>query len=165
MEIEWVGSVSVIGCLRLHWLALLTLSYPRLDSVGFWHVESGHFCLGTHFCSQFWVDEYWFIIKLLLDWWQISSNSRGLYLWDVSQVDFLLGKAYSDWGHVSDAVAVYDQLISSHPNDFRGYLAKVIFFFCPVSFVHLLFKRFTFFSFQICFCIAKIVKITVYIWY
>lgn len=41
------------------------------------------------------------------------------------QVDLLLGKAYSDWGHISDAVAVYDQLISSHPEDFRGYLAKV----------------------------------------
>lgn len=26
---------------------------------------------------------------------------------------------------MSDAVAVYDQLISSHPDDFRGYLAKV----------------------------------------
>ncbi|XVF23312.1 hypothetical protein REPUB_Repub13aG0026400 [Reevesia pubescens] len=45
---------------------------------------------------------------------------------DPVQVDLLLGKAYSDWGHVSDAVAVYDQLISSHPNDFRGYLAKGI---------------------------------------
>ncbi|CAN1298939.1 hypothetical protein LINPERPRIM_LOCUS24012 [Linum perenne] len=44
---------------------------------------------------------------------------------DPIQVDLLLGKAYSDWGHISDAVAVYDQLISSHPNDFRGYLAKV----------------------------------------
>jgi hypothetical protein len=43
------------------------------------------------------------------------------------QVDLLLGKAYSDWGHVSDAVSVYDQLISSHPDDFRGYLAKVRF--------------------------------------
>lgn len=41
------------------------------------------------------------------------------------QVELLLGKAYSDWGHVSDAVAVYDQLISKYPNDFRGYLAKV----------------------------------------
>lgn len=41
------------------------------------------------------------------------------------QVDLLLGKAYSDWGHISDAVAVYDQVISSHPEDFRGYLAKV----------------------------------------
>ncbi|XP_022721354.1 uncharacterized protein LOC111278887 isoform X2 [Durio zibethinus] len=45
---------------------------------------------------------------------------------DPIQVDLLLGKAYSDWGHVRDAVAVYDQLISSHPNDFRGYLAKGI---------------------------------------
>lgn len=44
------------------------------------------------------------------------------------QVDLLLGKSYSDWGHVSDAVSVYDQLISSHPNDFRGYLAKVSLF-------------------------------------
>ncbi|KAG4195559.1 hypothetical protein ERO13_A06G116300v2 [Gossypium hirsutum] len=45
---------------------------------------------------------------------------------DPIQVDLLLGKAYSDWGHVSDAVAIYDQLISSNPNDFRGYLAKGI---------------------------------------
>ncbi|XP_065864094.1 uncharacterized protein [Euphorbia lathyris] len=45
---------------------------------------------------------------------------------DPIQVNLLLGKAYSDWGHVSDAVAVYDQLISSHPDDFRGYLAKGI---------------------------------------
>ncbi|KAJ8431735.1 hypothetical protein Cgig2_028952 [Carnegiea gigantea] len=45
---------------------------------------------------------------------------------DPIQVDLLLGKAYSDWGHISDAVSVYDQLISSHPNDFRGYLAKGI---------------------------------------
>ncbi|CAN6573754.1 unnamed protein product [Malus baccata var. baccata] len=43
-----------------------------------------------------------------------------------SQVELLLGKAYSDWGHISDAVSVYDRLISSHPNDFRGYLAKGI---------------------------------------
>lgn len=41
------------------------------------------------------------------------------------QVELLFGKAYSDWGHISDAVAVYDQLISKYPNDFRGYLAKV----------------------------------------
>ncbi|KAL0441245.1 UNVERIFIED_CONTAM: hypothetical protein Sradi_0063400 [Sesamum radiatum] len=33
---------------------------------------------------------------------------------DPIQVDLLLGKAYSDWGHISDAVSVYDQLISSH---------------------------------------------------
>ncbi|PON78556.1 N-terminal acetyltransferase A, auxiliary subunit [Parasponia andersonii] len=45
---------------------------------------------------------------------------------DPIQVDLLLGKAYSDWGHVSDAVSVYDQIISSHPEDFRGYLAKGI---------------------------------------
>lgn len=45
---------------------------------------------------------------------------------DPIQVELLLGKAYSDWGHVSDAVAVYDQLISKYPNDFRGYLAKGI---------------------------------------
>ncbi|KAL5711656.1 hypothetical protein ACHQM5_013918 [Ranunculus cassubicifolius] len=45
---------------------------------------------------------------------------------DPIQVDLLLGKAYSDWGHVGDAVTVYDQLISAHPEDFRGYLAKGI---------------------------------------
>ncbi|KAA3477944.1 Tetratricopeptide repeat (TPR)-like superfamily protein isoform 4 [Gossypium australe] len=45
---------------------------------------------------------------------------------DPIQVNLLLGKAYSDSGHVSDAVAIYDQLISSNPNDFRGYLAKGI---------------------------------------
>ena len=45
-------------------------------------------------------------------------------IWNI-QVELLLGKAYSDWGHVSDALAVYDQLISTHPDDFRGYLAKV----------------------------------------
>lgn len=45
---------------------------------------------------------------------------------DPIQVDLLLGKAYSDWGHIRDAVSVYDQLISSHPEDFRGYLAKGI---------------------------------------
>lgn len=46
----------------------------------------------------------------------------------------LLGKAYSDWGHVSDAVAVYDQLISSHPDDFRGYLAKVNIQTCTINY-------------------------------
>lgn len=45
---------------------------------------------------------------------------------DPVQVELLLGKAYSDWGHISDAVSVYDKLISSHPEDFRGYLAKGI---------------------------------------
>ncbi|XP_037487109.1 uncharacterized protein LOC119365571 isoform X1 [Triticum dicoccoides] len=43
---------------------------------------------------------------------------------DPIQVDLLLGKAYSDWGHISDAVTVYDNLITEHPEDFRGYLAK-----------------------------------------
>uniref|UniRef100_A0A2N9FBW9 Uncharacterized protein n=1 Tax=Fagus sylvatica TaxID=28930 RepID=A0A2N9FBW9_FAGSY len=45
---------------------------------------------------------------------------------DPIQVELLLGKAYSDWGRISDAVSVYDRLISSHPDDFRGYLAKGI---------------------------------------
>ncbi|KEH28514.1 TPR domain protein [Medicago truncatula] len=45
---------------------------------------------------------------------------------DPIQVELLLGKAYSDWGHVGDAIAIYDQLISTHPDDFRGYLAKGI---------------------------------------
>lgn len=45
-----------------------------------------------------------------------------------TQVELLLGKAYSDWGHVGDAIAIYDQLISTHPDDFRGYLAKVYIF-------------------------------------
>ncbi|KAG8080903.1 hypothetical protein GUJ93_ZPchr0007g3665 [Zizania palustris] len=43
---------------------------------------------------------------------------------DLIQVDLLLGKAYSNWGHISDAVAVYDNLITEHPEDFRGYLAR-----------------------------------------
>ncbi|KAK2653081.1 hypothetical protein Ddye_012937 [Dipteronia dyeriana] len=41
-------------------------------------------------------------------------------------VELLLGKADSDGGRVSDTVAVYDQFISSYPNDFHGYLAKGI---------------------------------------
>ncbi|XP_073141509.1 uncharacterized protein [Henckelia pumila] len=45
---------------------------------------------------------------------------------DPIQVNLLLGKAYADWGHISDAVSVYDQLIANHPDDFRGYLAKGI---------------------------------------
>lgn len=45
---------------------------------------------------------------------------------DPIQVELLLGKVYSDWGHISDALSVYDQLISTHPDDFRGYLAKGI---------------------------------------
>ncbi|XP_066389775.1 protein SLOW GREEN 1, chloroplastic-like isoform X2 [Miscanthus floridulus] len=45
---------------------------------------------------------------------------------DPIQVDLLLGKAYCDWGHISDAISVYDTLITEHPEDFRGYLAKGI---------------------------------------
>ncbi|XP_019243968.1 PREDICTED: uncharacterized protein LOC109223927 isoform X4 [Nicotiana attenuata] len=45
---------------------------------------------------------------------------------DPIQVDLLLGKSYSEWGRVSDAVSVYNQLISTYPDDFRGYLAKGI---------------------------------------
>nr|XP_023922912.1 uncharacterized protein LOC112034333 isoform X2 [Quercus suber] len=59
-----------------------------------------------------------------------NSNSKveetNLQQVDPVQVELLLGKAYSDWGHISDAVSVYDRLISSHPDDFRGYLAKGI---------------------------------------
>ncbi|BAT98665.1 hypothetical protein VIGAN_09233500 [Vigna angularis var. angularis] len=55
-----------------------------------------------------------------------NSNPSDSQKLDPVQVELLLGKAYSDWGHVSDAVAVYDQLISTYPNDFRGYLAKGI---------------------------------------
>lgn len=42
-----------------------------------------------------------------------------------TQVELLLGKAYAAWGHTGDAVAVYEGLIAEHPEDFRGYLAKV----------------------------------------
>ncbi|GAU22970.1 hypothetical protein TSUD_247140 [Trifolium subterraneum] len=38
--------------------------------------------------------------------------------------ELLLGKAYSDFVHVGDAITVCDQIISSHPDDFRGYLVK-----------------------------------------
>ncbi|XP_044486098.1 uncharacterized protein LOC123211436 [Mangifera indica] len=55
-----------------------------------------------------------------------GSNEDELQIVDPIQVELLLGKAYSDGGRVSDAVAVYDQLISNYPNDFRGYLAKGI---------------------------------------
>ncbi|XP_031249397.1 uncharacterized protein LOC116107231 [Pistacia vera] len=55
-----------------------------------------------------------------------DGNEEELQKVDPIQVELLLGKAYSDGGRVSDAVAVYDGLISSYPNDFRGYLAKGI---------------------------------------
>lgn len=59
---------------------------------------------------------------------KIESSTEGNDSQDVDpiQVELLLGKAYSDWGHISDAISVYDQLISSYPSDFRGYLAKGI---------------------------------------
>ncbi|KAI5063798.1 hypothetical protein GOP47_0020468 [Adiantum capillus-veneris] len=40
------------------------------------------------------------------------------------QINLLLGKIYVEWGHVSDALAVYDSIIQGYPEDFRGYLAK-----------------------------------------
>ncbi|KAF4352293.1 hypothetical protein F8388_005940 [Cannabis sativa] len=55
-----------------------------------------------------------------------STEDSEIQKLDPIQVDLLLGKAYSDWGHISDAVSVYDRIISSHPEDFRGYLAKGI---------------------------------------
>lgn len=59
------------------------------------------------------------------------------------QVDLLLGKAYSKWGRVSDAVSVYNQLISTYPDDFRGYLAKVL----PIWSLYILARwLFSFFS-------------------
>ncbi|CAI5462698.1 unnamed protein product [Closterium sp. Yama58-4] len=46
---------------------------------------------------------------------------------DEVQVALLLGKAYAAWGRPGDAAAVYDGLIASLPDDFRGYLAKGLF--------------------------------------
>lgn len=59
---------------------------------------------------------------------EASNDNGGQEPQDIDpiQIDLLLGKAYSDWGHISDAVAVYDKLITEHPEDFRGYLAKGI---------------------------------------
>ncbi|PAN10548.1 hypothetical protein PAHAL_2G100500 [Panicum hallii] len=59
---------------------------------------------------------------------EAANDSGGQKPQDIDpiQVDLLLGKAYSDWGHISDAVSVYDKLINEHPEDFRGYLAKGI---------------------------------------
>ncbi|KAL2641248.1 hypothetical protein R1flu_008835 [Riccia fluitans] len=45
---------------------------------------------------------------------------------DPIQVELLLGKSYAAWGKPGDAVSVYDGLIASYPDDFRGYLAKGI---------------------------------------
>ncbi|CAI5504651.1 unnamed protein product [Closterium sp. Naga37s-1] len=46
---------------------------------------------------------------------------------DEVQVALLLGKAYAAWGRPGDAAAVYDGLIASRADDFRGYLAKGLF--------------------------------------
>nr|VDD00158.1 unnamed protein product [Brassica rapa] len=62
-------------------------------------------------------------VKFLLDTRE-RLNTRKTSTAD--SVELLLGKAYSDWGHISDAIAVYDRLITDHPEDFRGYLAKGI---------------------------------------
>ncbi|GER53661.1 tetratricopeptide repeat protein [Striga asiatica] len=64
--------------------------------------------------------------ELLISGGTVSSTEGIRSDVDPIQVDLLLGKAYSDWGRISDAILVYDQLISSHPDDFRGYLAKGI---------------------------------------
>lgn len=41
------------------------------------------------------------------------------------EVELLLGKVYSQWrGHTAEALAVYEGLVSSRPDDFRGFLAK-----------------------------------------
>ncbi|KAL9259100.1 hypothetical protein AKJ16_DCAP24204 [Drosera capensis] len=41
----------------------------------------------------------------------VSTETKGSAEERRPQVDLLLGKAYSDWGHISDAASVYDQLI------------------------------------------------------
>jgi len=47
---------------------------------------------------------------------------------DAATLDLLLGKAFASWrGHDNDALAVYDGLIQTSPEDFRGYLAKGLF--------------------------------------
>lgn len=47
---------------------------------------------------------------------------------DPVSVELLIGKAYNAWrGHDNDALATYDGVIKSFPEDFRGYLAKGVF--------------------------------------
>eukprot|EP00850_Spirogloea_muscicola_P019661 SM000196S05353 [mRNA] locus=s196:6689:11005:+ [translate_table: standard] len=53
-----------------------------------------------------------------------SSTKPAAEKFDTVQLGLLLGKAYSAWGKAGDAAAVYDGLIVSKPEDFRGYLAK-----------------------------------------
>ena len=48
---------------------------------------------------------------------------------DPVNLELLAGKAYGAWrGHDGDALSVYDGLIASRPEDYRGYLAKGVFF-------------------------------------
>jgi hypothetical protein len=57
-----------------------------------------------------------------------SSSGRAPRPLDPVAVQLLLGKAYAGWrGHDPDALAAYDALIKSAPEDFRGYLAKGVF--------------------------------------
>lgn len=43
------------------------------------------------------------------------------------ELELLRGKVFSQWrGHTADAEAVYDALIKTSPDDFRGYLAKAV---------------------------------------
>lgn len=45
----------------------------------------------------------------------------------LAQADLLLARVYAAWpGHTNDALKVYDSLIAEFPDDFRGYLAKVV---------------------------------------
>ncbi|GAX74303.1 hypothetical protein CEUSTIGMA_g1752.t1 [Chlamydomonas eustigma] len=47
---------------------------------------------------------------------------------DTAAIDLLIGKVYGSWrGHDNDALATYDALIKSSPEDFRAYLAKGLF--------------------------------------
>jgi Flp pilus assembly protein TadD len=47
---------------------------------------------------------------------------------DAAAIDLLIGKVYGSWrGHDNDALATYDALIKSYPEDFRAYLAKGLF--------------------------------------
>eukprot|EP01023_Acetabularia_acetabulum_P019973 TRINITY_DN20288_c1_g2_i1.p1 TRINITY_DN20288_c1_g2~~TRINITY_DN20288_c1_g2_i1.p1 ORF type:complete len:426 (-),score=79.47 TRINITY_DN20288_c1_g2_i1:597-1874(-) len=59
-------------------------------------------------------------VKLIND--QISVGDP---VYGSVELQLLLGKVYSSWaGHYGDALAVFDSLIKSSPEDFRGYLAK-----------------------------------------
>ncbi|KAH7388542.1 hypothetical protein KP509_16G081000 [Ceratopteris richardii] len=53
---------------------------------------------------------------------QISDPDEATWI----QINLLLGKLYAEWDHTTDALAVYDSIIKSNPDDFQGYLAKGI---------------------------------------